>query len=177
MIFLKIGIVLILLLFFTLFSKIYLEKNKKKTILTFNKSSIKGFNFPIVTFYHNKKPVNFLVDSGSDKCIIDENVLNIFKYKKLSIKGTVSGVNNENIEVYYVRITLHDKDCKKCFTDAFQVIPIPTFPEIEKEFNLKISGILGGTFLKKYATIIDYTTSSITLKNNDLCSIKPSISI
>lgn len=115
-------------------------------------------NVPIVSFIHNNKTVNFIIDSGSSNSIININAIQDFEHKLLKTKNDshVSGIDGNRIKttLTYIELT---KD-NHTFSDIFQIMPIPGIDNINKrcEGSIVIHGIIGNTFLKKYQFLIDY---------------------
>lgn len=109
---------------------------------------------PVVSLTNNNKSFNFLIDTGSSVSIIDTLVVDQLKYTKLESEGTAYGIDGNVFTVEYAQIELSHESTK--FEDEFQMMRVDAFDNIEKVDGMKIAGILGSTFLKKYNFTIDY---------------------
>ena len=63
------------------------------------KNSIDLAELPVVTFYQGSKKINFLLDTGSNNCIIDSTSLKSLKHQPLDITNKVSGIEGIESEV------------------------------------------------------------------------------
>lgn len=107
---------------------------------------------------------NFVLDTGSDSCTIDksvfENVDNIYSQcnKEVAIGDTPHG----SISIFgYIDIPLTIDDKQVEWPFAISNIH-KVFEAIEKEHDIKISGLIGCDFMEYYKTIIDFKRNQIT---------------
>lgn len=119
-------------------------------------------NIPIATFYQGDKEIIFLLDSGSDRNVINEDALKLFdhtlKEKDASSVTHLSGVGGSQ-EVETCTMSFGTEDSK--YTTDFLVTDLsPAFDGIRKEHCIQIHGILGSTFLKEHHIILDYKNLS-----------------
>lgn len=154
------SIVVIVILFLVTISIIYYivreTNNKIDSYMSF-RESMDLTELPVVTFYQGEKKLNFLLDTGSNNSIINENSLkelNI-EHKNLNTKTLTTGVNGENVEGYKVEVEFSYKGYY--FLYNFQVMDVSkAFDSIKKETGVTIHGILGNQFFKQYSYILDF---------------------
>jgi hypothetical protein len=117
--------------------------------------SMDTVKLPIISFEHKGKIVNFIIDSGSTHSIIEKNYIEEFEYMTATnAKGYVRGINGEKVETTLARVELVKNG--HIFSDVFQVLPVPTLKIQEQKHGIKIHGLLGSQFLKKYRFLINY---------------------
>jgi hypothetical protein len=120
----------------------------------------KGFsspNIPIATFYQGSKKLNFILDTGSDKNVIDVNALNDIKYEKIEDgePQTLSGVGGVQ-EVFECTITFaNDEEHYKANFLATDLSA--AFQQIEQHHGIILHGMIGSVFLKNNHVVLDYT--------------------
>lgn len=121
------------------------------------KESMTSLNVPIVSFNCNGKDLNFLLDSGSSyshistKAAISVNG----KIEKIETVKTVgAGDNIYDSSHCILKLEQNNKFFNSDFIVSEQVER--QFEVIEKDFNIKIHGVLGNDFLKRYNYIIDF---------------------
>lgn len=131
----------------------YIYKDKPAYTFSFE-DSITLCKLPIVSFEHNGKTVNFLIDSGASHCIINSNSISIFNHKLVKTDSHVYGLDGNRFKTNLAFIELTKNG--RTFQDTFQVLPVPGLENIKKSFNVEVHGILGNTFLKKYQFLINY---------------------
>ena len=153
------GIAIIMLL-----AKAFLEYQKEvsKVKMSF-KAGINKTQLPVVTFKNNDTEYNFLIDCGSTISLVEEKALKAISHTPLKdVNGSMYGIDGNVINVSYVKINLEYKD--NVFTDAFQVSDIPGFDNIEKSDGIRLSGILGVSFLQKYKSQLDFDNLKMKLE-------------
>jgi hypothetical protein len=117
--------------------------------------SMDTVKLPIISFEHKGKIVNFIIDSGATHSIIEKDYIEDFDYlTATNAKGYVRGINGERVETALARVELV-KD-GHTFSDVFQVLPVPTLKMQEQKHGIKIHGLLGSQFLRKYRFLINY---------------------
>ena len=116
---------------------------------TFNKTGL-----PIITLYNDAKELNFLLDTGSDCCVINSTELKYLHYT--SSQETISTVDANGISrKRVVNIALNDgADLIYC---TFVVMNLSAqFDEIHSKDGVRIHGILGSKFCKEAGLVIDF---------------------
>lgn len=119
------------------------------------KESLDLASLPIITFTHNKRKFNFLLDTGANKSIINERELFTCDYVKLESTDILMGM--DGIERKVTNIVLPISYKNKSYEEVFQVTDISnTFDEIKKSTGVTVHGILGSNFFQKYKYILDF---------------------
>ena len=128
--------------------------NRKNNKISF-KETLALTDLPIVTFSNNNNKLHFVLDTGSNRSIINARELEICKYHKLDGTNKIHGMDGISREVVNVRMSLMYND--KEFEDVFQVTDMSgAFDSWTQETGITIHGILGNTFFTKYRYLIDF---------------------
>jgi len=135
---------------------VLIERRRSKQ---YNKISFKETlaltDLPIVTFINNNNRLHFVLDTGSNRSIINARELESCKYVKLEGTNKVHGMDGISREVMNVKMSLLYND--KMFEDIFQVTDMSgAFDSWTNETGVTIHGILGNTFFTKYRYLIDF---------------------
>lgn len=140
------------------------SKKDKYDYLSF-RESLDLTGLPIITFHQDKVKLNFMLDTGSNKNIIDKSIVS--KIENIPIKGKTSimGFNGQKEVATNTKIEMSHKN--KILESNFQVLDMSVpFGEIKKEFGVTIHGILGNTFMQKYKYILDFDEMVAYSKKN-----------
>lgn len=113
---------------------------------------------PIICFTNNGKIINMILDTGSNVCIIDSNILKDITYEKgrFQIDGIV-GIGGEASESEAVELTLTYKDLDfkvECYSNDLAETAIA----IKQEYGVTVHGLLGTDFFSKYKYVIDFNS-------------------
>ena len=150
-------IIILLLVTISIIYYVVRETNNKIDSYMSFRESMDLTELPIVTFYQGEKKLNFLLDTGSNNSIINENSLkelNI-EHKNLNTKTATIGVNGEDVEGYKVEVKFNYKGY--FFLYNFQVLNVSkAFDSIKQETGVTVHGILGNQFFKQYSYILDF---------------------
>ena len=112
-------------------------------------------DLPIVTFISNERKLNFLLDTGSSKSVIDKNIINGLKYEALNTACSIYGLDGKKQTVPIVGIPLYYKG--KCYNEEFQVLDMSApFNNLKTDFGVNLHGILSSTFFQKYRYILNF---------------------
>ena len=130
------------------------EEAVKNTALSF-RSAMELTNLPIVTFYHGRKKLNMLLDTGSTDNIISKEHLESVYFTPTGEKRPIFG--KDGIVTYdeVVNTTISYSGLK------FDVPVLSTdmkeaFDIIKKESGVTIHGILGSNFFARYKYVLDF---------------------
>ena len=147
--FIIIGILIILM------SIIIMQNyNRKKVKMSF-KESMNLTELPVVTFYNGTNKLNFLLDTGSNLCVINSNSLKPLTYTKLNETGHIHGMEGSIIDVEYISMNFTHNE--KLYTSKFQVVDMQeAFDNVKKESGVTIHGILGSKFFEEYKYVLDF---------------------
>lgn len=132
-------------------------KDKNKSFLAFSFSQ--GFvppNIPIATFKQGDKELNFILDSGSDRNVIDKGVLSEIQYEKINSEDihTLTGVNGV-VQVEKCKITFQHGEDE--YTTEFLVTDLKeAFDTIRAAHSIPLHGMLGSVFFKENKIIMDF---------------------
>lgn len=134
----------------------YLNKRRidKNKISFYETLNIIGL--PIISMESANKKLNFLLDTGSNKSFIDSRIVDdLYAFKLEKSDATVTGINNKECRAGHYIIELRYKDNE--FRTEFQSFDFElSFGHIMEKTGVKIDGIIGSDFLKKYKYIINY---------------------
>lgn len=133
----------------------FLKKESIKTTALSFRSAMELTNLPIVTFYHGRKKLNMLLDTGSTENIISKEHLESVYFTQTGEQRPVFGkdgiitydeVVNTTISYSGLKfdVTVLSTDMK----DAFDII--------KQESGVTIHGILGSNFFTRYKYVLDF---------------------
>ena len=137
-------------LFIRKYSKLY------KRIISF-RDSMDLTGLPVITFHQGKTKLNFLLDTGAERSVINQATLENIKHN--IIEGSVSEVYGieGNAQTTFSTTISFTRDLKYC--EEFQVVDLSAaFNDIKAETGVTISGILGNDFFQKYQYVLDYSS-------------------
>lgn len=109
----------------------------------------------------NGKRCNFLVDSGSDATMLDENQISEFHYTVTPgemFSGLGGIVNVESVQDDDIIVSGFDVADRAYATNLMSVVF-----SVFKETGVRISGIIGADTFKANGFIIDYKNKKITI--------------
>lgn len=130
------------------------DYNKKKVKMSF-KESMNLTELPVITFYNESTKLNFLLDTGSNECVINSKIIDSLNYTKLDKKGSVFGMEGNSIDIDYISIDFTYNN--KSYSSSFQVVDMQdAFDRVKQESGVTIHGILGNLFFEKYKYILDF---------------------
>ena len=110
---------------------------------------------PICTFYQNGKPLNFLLDTGSNDSIIDKNIINNVEHVMTDDTSKLYGLDGVKHDVEICNITLEHKG-KKYFNEYLIQDMSGPFTEIKKGTGVTLHGLLGSKFFNTYKYVLDF---------------------
>lgn len=130
------------------------RRNKQYNKISF-KETLALTDLPIVTFNNNNNKLHFVLDTGSNRSIINTRELENCKYTKLNGTNKIHGMDGISREVVNVKMSLMYNNNE--FEDTFQVTDMSgAFDSWTQETGVTIHGILGNTFFTKYRYLIDF---------------------
>lgn len=126
----------------------------RKYTLSF-RDSMDLVELPVVTFYHGKKKLNLLLDTGSSESVINSAELDKVVYEELEGQKPLMGIEG-NIQMNKVITTVISYSALK-FNHPFIAADMSdAFGKIKKETGVTIHGILGSDFFSRYKYILDF---------------------
>lgn len=110
---------------------------------------------PIVTFRQGDKKINFLLDTGSNNCVIDSNILKDIKHTMLNCETNIYGLegNAQKTGVCTIAVTYKDREYE--YPYVIQDMSA-AFTAIKKETGVTINGMLGAKFFNKFKYVLDF---------------------
>ena len=128
--------------------------NKRSTAISFQ-SSMDLAGLPVVTFYQGKQKINFLLDTGSDNCIIDKSFLKHIEHTMYNEKTQLTGMEGNAQEAGLCSIKLSYKD--KVYEYPYVVQDLSAvFKSIKKETGVTLNGMLGSRFFNEFKYVLDF---------------------
>ena len=135
--------------------------DKTNNISLFAVSFKQGFispNVPIATFYQGEKRLNFLLDTGSDKNVVNAKILNEIEHMPIETNGTkntLTGVGGQQeVKIHNISFSC---DGKKYTANFLAADLTEAFGLIENEHSIVLHGIIGSTFLREHKIVLDFT--------------------
>lgn len=133
------------------------------------KKYLQKCELPIISLNVLGIKLNFLVDSGANKNQISEAAFEIVKeteyYKETFAqyqgKNRLSGVGGNVVQTKVLLGYFLDR---KRYASEFGVMPGNVFDLFEKDYNIKVAGVLGTNFLACHNMVIDYAEMAIYTK-------------
>lgn len=110
---------------------------------------------PVVTFHQGDQKINFLLDTGSNNCVVNKDFLKSIKHKRLDVETHISGLegNKQKADVCIIKMSYKDKDYE--FPYVIQDMNA-VFNDIKKETGVTINGLLGSNFFNKFKYVLDF---------------------
>lgn len=110
---------------------------------------------PVVTFHQGNKKINFLLDTGSNNCIIDKAFLKSISHTMLNQKTSICGLegNTQESGVCTIKMSYKDRDYE--YPYVVQDMSA-AFGSIKKETGVTIHGILGSKFFNEFKYVLDF---------------------
>lgn len=110
---------------------------------------------PVVTFYNGENKLNFLLDTGSNNCIIDSNIIDNIEHTKSDSTSTVFGLegNKQNANICTITLTYNDND----YTYDYLVVDMKeAFNQMKTDTGVTLHGLLGSNFFNKFKYVLDF---------------------
>lgn len=110
---------------------------------------------PVVTFRQGDKKINFLLDTGSNNCVIDSNILKSIDHKMLDVETNILGLegNAQKTEVCTIKMSYKDKEYE--YPYVIQDMSA-AFDSIKKETGVTVNGMLGSKFFNEFKYVLDF---------------------
>jgi hypothetical protein len=110
---------------------------------------------PVVTFRQGDKKINFLLDTGSNNCVIDSNILKSIDHKMLDVETNILGLegNAQKTGVCTIKMSYKDKEYE--YPYVIQDMSA-AFDSIKKDTGVTVNGMLGSKFFNEFKYVIDF---------------------
>ena len=130
------------------------DYSRKRVKMSF-RESMNLTELPVVTFYNGTNKLNFLLDTGSNMCVINSRNIKSLSYTKPNEGGTIHGMEGNIVGVEYISMDFTYND--KLYTSTFQVVDMQdAFDIVKQESGVTIHGILGSKFFEEYKYVLDF---------------------
>lgn len=128
--------------------------NIPKNVMSFQ-NSMDLAELPVVTFHQGEKKINFLLDTGSNNCIIDSNFLKSIDHRILKGETNLYGLEGKanKTGICVIKMSYKDKDYE--YPYVIQDMKA-AFGSIKKETGVTIHGILGAKFFNEFKYVLDF---------------------
>lgn len=125
---------------------------------------IKKTGLPLIAIEINQQNLCFLLDTGSNKNLIDQKVYEFFKEQVETIgSSTILGLEGNMLDTPVIKLSFNFET--QTFSTKFNVLDLTnSFDAIEKESDIQIHGILGNEFFIENEWIIDF--EKLTVSSN-----------
>ena len=131
---------------------------RHKKLMHKNISFIESLNLtglPIVSFESNNNIFNFVLDTGSNISIIDQEALKSAEYEETKEEGHFYGIGALETGGTIVNLFLSYKD-RTYSIYCHSADMSPTFNEMKNQYGVNLHGILGSDFFREYKYILDF---------------------
>lgn len=118
-------------------------------------SSMDLAELPVVTFKQGEKKINFLLDTGSNNCIIDSTFVKTLEHAPLGGETTLMGMEGREQKAGLCVIRMSYKDKEYEYPYVIQNMA-DTFGSIKKDTGVAIHGILGSKFFNEFKYVLDF---------------------
>lgn len=127
---------------------------QKHNIMSFQ-NSIDLAELPVVTFYQGKKKINFLLDTGSNNCVIDSTFLKTIDHKMSNIQTSIYGLegNSQISNICTIKMSYKGKDYEYMYVVQDMSA---AFDSIKKETGVTVNGMLGSKFFNEFKYVLDF---------------------
>lgn len=114
-------------------------------------------NLPVVTFFQGDKRFNFLLDTGSNRSVIDKGVLKNIKHTITNNPelSNIMGMDGILHQTQSCEITLYYKDREYTYEYIVQDMK-EAFASIKQSSGVTLHGIIGSSFFNKFKYVLDF---------------------
>lgn len=117
---------------------------------------IKKTGLPLIVVNINQHNLCFLLDTGSNKNLLDQKVYDYFKEEIEAVgSGEIFGLDGDKFATTIIKLSFNFENYS--YTTNFNVFDSKdSFAAIEKESDIQIHGILGNEFFIENEWVIDF---------------------
>jgi hypothetical protein len=128
-------------------------KNKFSFLLTYG---LKKTGLPLIVVEINQQNLCFLLDTGSNKNLLDQKVYEYFKEEIQAVgSGEMFGLDGNKFVTTIIKLSFNFEN--HTYTTNFNIFDSKdSFTAIEKESDIQIHGILGNEFFIENEWVIDF---------------------
>ena len=165
------SIIVIIVLTLVLY-KLGSEYQHRRIIKMSFKETMDICNLPIITFINNNVKLNFLLDTGAQRSVINSIILPTISYVESPKSSNIYGMEGTLQKVSFVDIRIQRDNI--IYNEEFQVVDMTSsFNNIKNDYGVNLHGILSSTFFEKYKYVLDFD-KLIAYSKNDILSYKKS---
>lgn len=133
---------------------VYVEYFKPKDFMSF-RESLDLVDLPIVTFKQKDKKLNFILDTGASKNVINKEAVESIESEDTGLNSKLIGIEGSIQHTSLVKINFVYKN--KEFVDEFQVMDLSrTVNAYKIKRGVTIHGMIGNGFMQKYKYVLDF---------------------
>lgn len=129
------------------------NKDKGKDLGHSFRDALDLSGLPVIVCRYNDDKINLLVDSGSNRSLIDENFVKMLELKEA--EDFIANVNTVEKQSKRIELNIGFKDTERRVL-FYSIDMSNLFDSIKKETGVTIHGIIGTDFLDKNKSIIDF---------------------
>lgn len=117
---------------------------------------LKKVGLPLIAVEINQQNLCFLLDTGSNKNLLDQKVYEYFKEEIEAVgSGDIFGLDGDKFATTIIKLSFNFEN--HSYTTNFNVFDSKdSFATIEKESDIQIHGILGNEFFIENEWVIDF---------------------
>lgn len=148
------SIIVIIVLTLVLY-KLGSEYQHRRIIKMSFKETMDICNLPIITFINNNVKLNFLLDTGAQRSVINSIILPTISYVESPKSSNIYGMEGTLQKVSFVDIRIQRDNI--IYNEEFQVVDMTSsFNNIKNDYGVNLHGILSSTFFEKYKYVLDF---------------------
>jgi len=117
---------------------------------------------PLIVIEINQQNLCFLLDTGSNKNLIDQRVYEFFKEQVETVgSSTILGLEGNKLDTPIINLSFNFEN--HSYSTNFNVIDSSNaFGAIEKESDIQIHGILGNEFFIENEWVLDFEKLTVS---------------
>lgn len=148
-------VIMMLLIILSIISYYIVKQARIRRYTLSFKDAMDLVELPVVTFYHGKKKLNFLLDTGSSESIINSSSLDKLIYTELDYQKPLMGMEG-NVCMNKTITTIISYSGLKFDHPFIAANMSEAFGKIKEETGVTIHGILGSDFFTRYKYVLDF---------------------
>lgn len=148
-------VIMMLLIILSIISYYIVKQARIRRYTLSFKDAMDLVELPVVTFYHGKKKLNFLLDTGSSESIINSSSLDKLIYTELDYQKPLMGMEG-NVCMNKTITTIISYSGLKFDHPFIAANMSEAFGKIKEETGVTIHGILGSDFFSRYKYVLDF---------------------
>lgn len=153
----KLVIVVVLVALFALVAR--LANGTRKNSSSKDKMSFKETfdltELPIITFKLGEQKLNFVLDTGASRSVINEPTLEGLEITRFKNVGQLYGADGNKIQVDSVELELSYNNTN--FSEHFRILDLTeALGNLKKSHGVTVHGFLGNSFFQKYRYVINF---------------------